>query len=96
MSEQYDRRVNDAAIARLEQKIDDMSVMIRDRETACQAAIHLRLNSHDSDIRTLKKFVYTLETPVRAIGWSIVLIVGAVLTIIAKNGGEKLWERLFK
>jgi hypothetical protein len=96
MTDQHDRRSYDAGLARLEQKIDDMSVMIKDRETACQSAIHLRLNAQEGDIRTLKKFMYALETPVRAIGWSIVLIVGAILTIISTHGGEKLWEKLFK
>jgi hypothetical protein len=70
--------------------------MIKERELACQAAVNLRLNIQEGDIRALKKFMYAIETPVRAIGWSFVLIVAAVLKVIGTHGGATLWDKLFK
>lgn len=78
MSEHDLRRKDDAAIARLEQKLDDfMSRFDEWRETHERWALGQK-EEIVARIQAIEKFVQRVDTPVRLIGWASVTMFVAI------------------
>jgi hypothetical protein len=90
------RRSYDAGLSRIEQQLADMKELILTRENACQAAVMLRLTTHETEIGALKKFVNKIEAPVKFIGWCVVIVAGGILAVFGSKWGKVLWSKFFE
>jgi len=91
-----ERRSYDASIAEIKQQITDLKELIVMRETACQRAIMIKVNTHETEISELRKFMRNLETPIRFVGWSMVVLVGGVLAVFGSKSGRVIWAKFFE
>jgi hypothetical protein len=91
-----DRRTYDASIAQITQQITDLKELIMLRETACQRAIMARIDTHEVEISELRKFMRNLETPIRFVGWAVVILVGGILAVFGSKSGRVIWSKFFE
>jgi len=90
-----ERRSYDASILAIKQEIKDLKELILLRETTCQQSILLKLQDQQIDIGTLKRFMHSIELPVKVIGWTVVIFVAGVLGVFGSRSGKFLWSKFF-
>jgi wyosine [tRNA(Phe)-imidazoG37] synthetase (radical SAM superfamily) len=90
-----ERRSYDASIAEIKQQLLDLKEIIMLRETACQSMLMSRINTHELEISELRKFMRNMETPVRFVGWAMVILVGGILAVFGSRSGKAIWEKFF-